>query len=105
MIRFKFSANRRGTASIRVRQPTSNFAFLEGAAPGWRGSARLPSATFSDDAPAALIKLRQLGEFIAKDVAARHGLACQSRVTFDEVLRALKLRRFCRAKSPTASIT
>ena len=47
---------------------------------------------FADDAPAALIKLRQLGEFMAKDLAARHGLLPAMSVTFDEVLRTLKMR-------------
>jgi type I restriction enzyme R subunit len=37
-------------------------------------------------------KLRQLGEFIAKDVAARHGLLPSNSVTFDDVLRTLSLR-------------
>jgi type I restriction enzyme R subunit len=46
---------------------------------------------FFDDAPAALIKLRQLAEFIAKDVAARHALLPKNAVTFDDVLRTLKL--------------
>jgi type I restriction enzyme R subunit len=47
---------------------------------------------FFDDAPAALIKLRQLCEFLAKEVAARHGLLPSSSASFDEVLRTLKLR-------------
>jgi type I restriction enzyme R subunit len=47
---------------------------------------------FFDDAPSALIKLRQLGELIAKEVAARHGLLPDSSVSFDEVLRTLKLK-------------
>jgi type I restriction enzyme R subunit len=47
---------------------------------------------FHDDAPSALIKLRQIAEFIAKDVAARHGLLPANSVSFDEVLRTLKLK-------------
>ncbi len=47
---------------------------------------------FFDDAPAALIKLRQLAEFIAKDVAARHALLPKNAVTFDDILRTLKLK-------------
>jgi hypothetical protein len=39
-----------------------------------------------------LIKLRQLGEFLTKEVAARHGLLPSNAATFDEVLRTLKVR-------------
>ncbi|MDE1905547.1 MAG: type I restriction-modification system endonuclease [Rhodospirillales bacterium] len=45
---------------------------------------------FFDDAPGALIKLRQLGEFIAKDVAARHGLLPSTGASFDVTLRTLR---------------
>jgi Domain of unknown function (DUF4145) len=45
-----------------------------------------------DDAPSTLIKLRQLAEFLAKQVAARHGLLPSNAISFDEVLRTLKLR-------------
>jgi type I restriction enzyme R subunit len=47
---------------------------------------------FFEDAPSALIKLRQLAEFMAKEVAARHGLLPSNAATFDDVLRTLKLR-------------
>ncbi|MFK4635466.1 hypothetical protein ABIF02_007993 [Bradyrhizobium elkanii] len=47
---------------------------------------------FFDDAPSTLIKLRQLAEFLAKEVAARHGLLPASNVSFDEVLRTLRLQ-------------
>jgi type I restriction enzyme, R subunit len=47
---------------------------------------------FFDDAPSTLIKLRQLAEFLAKEVAARHGLLPSNAVTFDEILRTLKIR-------------
>ena len=47
---------------------------------------------FFDDAPSVLIKLRQLSEFLAKEVAARHGLLPASTASFDEVLRTLKVR-------------
>jgi type I restriction enzyme R subunit len=53
---------------------SSNFGFL---APQDERLARLGALAeryFIDDAPSALIKLRQLGEFIAKDIAARQGL-------------------------------
>jgi type I restriction enzyme R subunit len=47
---------------------------------------------FHDDAPAALIKLRQLAEFISKEIAARHGLLPSQTATFDDMLRTLKVK-------------
>ena len=44
------------------------------------------------DSPAALIKLRQFGEFLAKDVAARHALLVNPAASFDDVLRLLGAR-------------
>lgn len=71
---------------------SSNFAFLAAHDERFARLGALAERYFFDDAPSALIKLRQLGEFIAKDVAARHGLLPSNVATFDEVLRALKLR-------------
>jgi len=70
----------------------SNFSFL---VPQDERLARLGALAeryFFDDAPSSLIKLRQLAEFLAKEVAARHGLLPTNNVTFDEVLRTLRLR-------------
>jgi type I restriction enzyme, R subunit len=52
----------------------SNFAFLAKAAPRLAHLGALAERYFVEDAPGALIKLRQLAESIAKDVAARQGL-------------------------------
>src|SRR5713226_762811 len=71
---------------------SSNFAFLAGQDERLARLGVLAERYFFDDAPGALIKLRQLAEFIAKDVAARHGLLPSYSITFDEVLRTLKLR-------------
>jgi type I restriction enzyme R subunit len=71
---------------------SSNFAFLAAQDERFARLGAMAERYFFDDAPSALIKLRQLGEFIAKDVASRHGLLPKYSVTFDEVLRALKLR-------------
>jgi type I restriction enzyme R subunit len=66
--------------------------------PTWPGVTRGPATSslaepyFFDDAPSTLIKLRQLGEILAKEVAARHGLLPSNAATFDEVLRTLKVR-------------
>ncbi|TPG13542.1 type I restriction-modification system endonuclease [Sphingomonas oligophenolica] len=70
----------------------SNFDFLTQHDARLARLGALAERYFFDDAPGALIKLRQLGEFIAKDVAARHALLPATSVSFDEVLRTLKLR-------------
>lgn len=71
---------------------SSNFHFLSKQDERLARLGALAERYFFDDAPSALIKLRQLGEFIAKDVAARHGLLPSYAVTFDDVLRTLKLK-------------
>lgn len=71
---------------------SSNFAFLARQDQRLADLGALAERFFFDDAPSALIKLRQLAEFIAKDVAARHGLLPQTAAPFDVVLRALKLK-------------
>jgi type I restriction enzyme R subunit len=73
-------------------EASSNFAFLTKSSPALARLGALAERYFTSDAPAALIKLRQLAEFIAKDVAARHGLLPKVEVTFDEALRALRTR-------------
>ncbi|HXB77377.1 MAG TPA: DUF4145 domain-containing protein [Bradyrhizobium sp.] len=60
--------------------------------PGLTLLGALAERFFFDDAPSVLIKLRQLSEFLAKEIAARHGLLPASSASFDEVLRTLKLR-------------
>jgi type I restriction enzyme R subunit len=71
---------------------SSNFHFLAKQDVRLARLGALAERFFFDDYPTALFKLRQLGEFMAKDVAARHGLLPSNSVSFDEVLRALKLR-------------
>lgn len=70
----------------------SNFRFLSGQDDRLARLGALAERYFADDAPGALIKLRQLGEFIAKEVAATHGLLPSSSTTFDDVLRTLRVR-------------
>jgi len=70
----------------------SNFDFLAGQDERFARLGAMAERYFFDDAPSALIKLRQLAEFIAKDVAAHHGLLPKYSVTFDEVLSTLKLK-------------
>lgn len=51
---------------------SSNFAFLVTRDEQFARLGALAERYFFDDAPSSLIQLRQLAEFIAKDVAARH---------------------------------
>src|SRR5689334_8489219 len=71
---------------------SSNFAFLAAQDEQFARLGALAERYFVDDAPGALIKLRQLAEFIAKDVAARQGVLPKVDVSFDDALRALKVR-------------
>jgi type I restriction enzyme, R subunit len=71
---------------------SSNFGFLTAQDERFARLGALAERYFFDDAPSTLIKLRQLGELIAKDVAAHHGLLPSSAASFDDVLRTLKLR-------------
>lgn len=71
---------------------SSNFDFLVAQDERLARLGALAERYFFDDAPATLIKLRQLAEFLAKEVAARHGLLPSNAVTFDDVLRTLKVR-------------
>jgi len=71
---------------------SSNFKFLASQDERFARLGALAERYFFDDAPSTLIKLRQLGEFIAKEVAARHGHLPSSAAPFDDVLRTLKLR-------------
>src|SRR5215813_3921810 len=70
----------------------SNFGFLGAQDERLARLGALAERYFFDEAPSSLIKLRQLAEFLAKEVAARHGLLPKNNVTFDEVLRTLRLR-------------
>lgn len=71
---------------------SSNFNFLSAHDVQLARLGALAERYFNDDAPAALIKLRQLAEFLAKEVAARHALLPSAEANFDDTLRALKLR-------------
>lgn len=71
---------------------SGNFSFLAAADERLARLGALAERYFFDDAPGSLIKLRQMGEFIAKDIAARHGLLPSAGATFDDALRALRTR-------------
>lgn len=75
-----------------MTEPTSNFAFLAARSPKLARLGALAERYFADDAPASLVKLRQLAEFIAKDVAARQAALPAYDVSFDDVLRTLRTR-------------
>ena len=71
---------------------SSNFDFLAAQDDGLARLGALAERYFFDDAPSTLIKLRQLSELLAKEVAARHRVLPSNSVTLDEVLRILKVR-------------
>lgn len=70
---------------------SSNFNFLESHDAQLARLGALAERYFHDDAPAALIKLRLLMEFLAKEVAARHAVLPSTQATFDDTLRSLKV--------------
>lgn len=59
-----------------------NFDFLAAHAAGLARLGALAERYFRDDAPGALVKLRQLAEFLAKDVAARQSFLATWRTCF-----------------------
>ena len=75
-----------------MKAESSNFSFLTEPAPRLARLGALAERYFAHDAATALVKLRQLGEFLAKDVAAHHALLPTTTVSFDEILRALRSR-------------
>jgi type I restriction enzyme, R subunit len=70
----------------------TNFDFLKNCDERLTRLATLAERYAFDDPPASLMKLRQFGEFLAKDVAARHGLLPDTAASFDDVLRLLRAR-------------
>jgi type I restriction enzyme, R subunit len=70
---------------------SSNFDFLATQDERLARLGALAERYFFDDTPSTLIKPQQLAEFLSKELAARHGLLPSSNVTFDEVLRTLRL--------------
>jgi type I restriction enzyme R subunit len=71
---------------------TGNFSFLEAKSPQLARLGRLAERYFLDDPPTALVKLRQFAEITAKEVAARQALLGDPRMSFDDILRALRDR-------------
>lgn len=71
---------------------SSNFSFLSSTDEQLARLGALAERHFHDDAPGSLIRLRQLAEFLAKEVAARNAQLPNSNATFDDVLRNLRLR-------------
>jgi len=57
-----------------MEQHTSNFFFLQEHSPVFWQLARTAEAVFASDPNTTLIKLRQLGEAMAQDMAARYGI-------------------------------
>ncbi|NEV61602.1 type I restriction-modification system endonuclease [Thiorhodococcus minor] len=70
-----------------------NFGFLQGYDPQLDRLAALAERYFADDPSTCLIKLRQLGEQLARQTAARTGLLATPDEPQAELLRRLKLER------------
>jgi hypothetical protein len=85
-----------------VMRVSSNFEFLAVQDERLARLGVLVERYFFDDAPSTLIKLRQLAEFLTKEVAARHGLLPSSAASFEEVLRTLKVRAVLPPEMPTS---
>lgn len=70
----------------------SNFDFLEGHSSRLAKLGRVGERYYADDPPTALVKMRQFAALTAKQVAARYALYDDARMSFDDVLRALRSR-------------
>ncbi len=70
---------------------SQNFAFLRAYEPQLDRLAALAERYFPDDPITCLIKLRQFGELLARQTAARNGLAEESEESQAELLRRLRL--------------
>jgi type I restriction enzyme R subunit len=68
----------------------SNFDFLQSHSPQLVKLGVLAERYFHDDPPGSLGKLRQFGEFLAKEIAAQHAVLPAGQPSFDDILRALK---------------
>lgn len=71
---------------------TGNFTFLAEYSPQLSELGQLAERYFTDDPPTTLIKLRLFAEIVAKEVAARQAVLVDSRMSFDQILRALQGR-------------
>ncbi|MER9893778.1 type I restriction-modification system endonuclease [Mesorhizobium sp. M0119] len=69
-----------------------NFDFLRDHSPQLAKLGRLAERYYADDPTTALIKMRQFAEITAKQVAARHALYNDNRMSFDDLLRILRSR-------------
>lgn len=75
-----------------MRADSANFGFLKAQNAQLFRLAAQAEHYFTDDPSTCLIKLRQFAEFMAKEVAARHAALPLRSVTFDDVLRELRMR-------------
>lgn len=69
-----------------MEQHTSNFVFLKEHSPVFWQLARTAEAVFASDPNTTLIKLRQLGEAMAQDMAARYGILFDDNTTQADLL-------------------
>lgn len=76
-------------AQTTPEKPQSNFAFLAEHDPIFQQLATSAERSFSSDPNTTLIKLRQLGEALAQDIAARCGLEFDERASQSDLLYRL----------------
>lgn len=74
--------------------PSANFHFLRKHSRALADLGALAERYFADDPNTTIIKMRQYGELLAQDVAARVGVYDGPRVTQVELLRSLERTRF-----------
>ena len=70
-----------------------NFSFMRAYGPQFDRLGALAERYFRDDPNGCLVKLRQLGELLAQEVAARMGLYTSTEEAQSGLLRRLKVER------------
>src|SRR3954453_17224591 len=73
--------------------PSHNFGFMRGYDPQFERLGALAERYFRDDPNSCLVKLRQFGELLAQEVAARVGLFASADEAQSDLLRRLKAER------------
>lgn len=87
------SDKRRNAGREILTHNSENFAFMRPHEPQFDRLGALAERYFSDDPNTCLIKLRQLAELVAQEVAARSGLFSSTEEPQAELLRRLKVDR------------
>jgi type I restriction enzyme R subunit len=72
---------------------SQNFGFMRGYDPQFERLGALAERYFADDPNTCLVKLRQFGELLAQETAARTGLYTSADESQNDLLRRLKAER------------